>query len=792
MKKLRLFSIMFLLAISCFLFSACGSNITLTINFDSNGGTSCKSIEYVVGKSFNMPDDPTKENYIFDGWYTDNNKWNEPLTVNTILNYPLSKSVEITAYAKWIPIMYISFNTNGGEKLDRIVYDNSNLEIPTPERNGYTFMGWYYDNGAWQQQFTIDSLNNIEPKSEIIIYAKWALNRYINFESNGGSECEAINLATITNYDMPTPTKPLFIFKGWFMDSGFKTPFDKSLINFGEYDTAIIVYAKWEEKKVQNVTFYGSPKTEYIYGEEVDLNGMYAYVEYYYYEGEYIDITKDMVCGFDSTRIVKDKNVREVKNKMRIILGEKSSDYFIYTITPKYKSIKIQKDSFKSTYLIGENSKYIINNCNGISYHYDYYAYKALNFKVTATNFDDTTTDIDVIAHSNEKVYFKTNCNYNHTGNWISVLPPTISKIEYKFFPVISFPEDGSKISYPIDQDGNYISYDKFECIDYLCRDFDNNYNSVTSNAYCDISTNAVGKFTGTLYLGLCADEFEYSVEYNKSEFDSFETLDTNDFVQELTTANDASLLNKKVVILLNDGTKFEWKIDKKEYILSDFDFSTTGEKEAIVQFPFEKAGSYQLLKINYTVVPLNDIEYIDSNSDFAIQCSCLYELDDLSHCKAYYYQGEELKFITLPWIRSPQVSDNYVDLSKVGEHTATIKICNIEVKVKYKVDSEIDKVCLENKTIELNSNMSLRDLNLYAYYKDCCYLGDLNNQKISSNNGESWSSERRYINGVEVPFEYYNYEILEDLDTSSLGQKQAKIRLCDKEFLIDYEIVNS
>ena len=249
-------------------------------------------------------------------------------------------------------------------------------------------------------------------------------------------------------------------------------------------------------------------------------------------------------------------------------------------------------------------------------------------------------------------------------------------------------------------------------------------------------------------------------------------------------------LLNEKVVILLKDGTKFEWKIDKEEYILSDFVLTTTGEKEAIVQFPFEKAGSYQLLKIDYTVVSLNDIEYIDSNSDFAIQCSCSYELDNLSHNKAYYYQGEELKFITLPWIRSSQVSDNYADLSKVGEHTTTVKICNIEVMVKYKVDSEIDKVCLENKTIELNSNISLRDLNLFAYYKDCCYLGDLNNQKISSNNGESWSGEMRYINGVEVPFEYYNYEILEDLDTSSLGQKQAKIRLCDKEFLIDYEII--
>ena len=792
MKKfLSAFSIMMIILFSGIVFSTCGSNIKLTINFDSLGGSECEPIVYKVGKSFDMPDDPLKEDYVFGGWFIDKDIWENPLTLNTIANYPLSNSVEITAYARWIPITYINFNTNGGEKINPIVYNKSKIEIPTPTREGYTFMGWFYDNGAWTQEFSIKSLENLEPKKEITIFAKWALNKYINFESNGGSVCEPINIAISTTYDMPIPTKPLFIFKGWFMDRGLNTPFDKSLINLGEYDTATVVYAKWEEKKVQNVTFYGEPKTEYVYGDEVDLNGMYAYVEYYYYEGEYINITKNMVSGFNSTKIVKDKRVKEVKNKMWISLGGNSSKSFIYTITPKYKSIEIQKDSFQSTYLIGENSKYIINNCNGkYSSHNNYFKYKALKFKVTATNFDGSTTDIDVIARSNEKNYFKTICNNSH-GGIVHVGFPTMQYIitsESVFVNDLK-PNDGPIIYYPIDQNGNHIPYDKFEYVDDSCIDIDNN-TRVTSNAYCDISTNAVGKFTGTLYLGLCADEFEYSVGYNESEFKSFEALVTNDFVQELTKTNDASLLNKKVVISLNDGTKFEWKIDKKEYILSDFDLSTKGEKEAIVQFPFEKAGSYQLLKIKYTVISLNDIEYIDFNSNFPIQCSCSYKLDDLRFCKTYYYQGEELKSITLPWISSSQVSNNYVDLSKVGEHTTTFKICGIEVKVKYKVDSEIDKIVLKNETIELNSNVSLRDLTLYAYYKDSYYVGDLNNQAISDNNGKSWSSEGQYINGVNVPLEYYKYEILEDIDTTSLGVKQAKIKLCDIEFLINYEVV--
>ena len=141
MKKLRLFSIMFLLAISCCLFSACGSNITLTINFDSNGGTSCKSIEYVVGKSFNMPDDPTKENYVFGGWYEDNGVWEKPFTTSTVLNYPLNKNMD-----------------NG-------VFYGENFEVEIKTLSGKTeyFGGWVQDfanDNIPRYKFYLDAINS--------------------------------------------------------------------------------------------------------------------------------------------------------------------------------------------------------------------------------------------------------------------------------------------------------------------------------------------------------------------------------------------------------------------------------------------------------------------------------------------------------------------------------------------------------------------------------------------------------------------------------------------------------
>ncbi len=46
-----------------------------------------------------MPDDPTKEGYIFSGWYWDNDTFDQPFSANSLLDTPLSS--DITIYAKW-------------------------------------------------------------------------------------------------------------------------------------------------------------------------------------------------------------------------------------------------------------------------------------------------------------------------------------------------------------------------------------------------------------------------------------------------------------------------------------------------------------------------------------------------------------------------------------------------------------------------------------------------------------------------------------------------------------------
>lgn len=46
-----------------------------------------------------MPDNPTKDGYIFDGWYWDKDVWKKPFTADSLLHAPLSDNM--TVYAKW-------------------------------------------------------------------------------------------------------------------------------------------------------------------------------------------------------------------------------------------------------------------------------------------------------------------------------------------------------------------------------------------------------------------------------------------------------------------------------------------------------------------------------------------------------------------------------------------------------------------------------------------------------------------------------------------------------------------
>jgi uncharacterized repeat protein (TIGR02543 family) len=137
-----------------------------TITFETNGGSTVPSITLNFGELVTAPADPTREGYIFNGWYVDAN-------LTQVYGFSTIPANDFTLYANWTINQYtITFETNGGSIIQaQTYYFAINLSLPTPVRSGYSFTGWYLDT-EFTEPFTLNTM----PASNIKLYAKWTVN----------------------------------------------------------------------------------------------------------------------------------------------------------------------------------------------------------------------------------------------------------------------------------------------------------------------------------------------------------------------------------------------------------------------------------------------------------------------------------------------------------------------------------------------------------------------------------------------------------------------------------------
>lgn len=82
----------------------------------------------------------------------------------------------------------LKFNSEGGSQIDdkSVVLNESFGELETPEKEGYTFLGWYDDN-----DFLVDENTTLNSKGDKNLHAKWEANTYsvnIVTKENGKAE----------------------------------------------------------------------------------------------------------------------------------------------------------------------------------------------------------------------------------------------------------------------------------------------------------------------------------------------------------------------------------------------------------------------------------------------------------------------------------------------------------------------------------------------------------------------------------------------------------------------------
>lgn len=140
MKKLKLG---LLIIVGVFLVTACScSKQKYTVTFDSNGGSSVSAQTVKKGGTASKPNDPTRSGYIFDGWYVN-------LTDSSSYNFSKKVTSNLKLKAKWEKVedsYTISFDSDGGNSVSSIKVGSGSVSLPTPTRDGYKFLGWYYND----------------------------------------------------------------------------------------------------------------------------------------------------------------------------------------------------------------------------------------------------------------------------------------------------------------------------------------------------------------------------------------------------------------------------------------------------------------------------------------------------------------------------------------------------------------------------------------------------------------------------------------------------------------------
>ena len=231
-------------------------------------------ITYDGSQDVNLPE-PTRNGYDFKGWYL------EATYATKITKIDKGTNKDIFIYARWeespqVITYTIQYNLGGGtnpSNAPTTYQTGTSFALPIPERNGYTFDGWYKESGY------INKVTEISATSigNLVLFAKWLENdngiRTITYILNGGTNpanaptqyTKGTGLATL-----PTPTRSNSTFLGWYE---YKNGSEIKVTSIGTDRTDnIVLYAKWESttKRSYNYSFY-TENTSNTYHNKDDL-----------------------------------------------------------------------------------------------------------------------------------------------------------------------------------------------------------------------------------------------------------------------------------------------------------------------------------------------------------------------------------------------------------------------------------------------------------------------------------------------------------------------------------------
>lgn len=169
--------------------------LNYTLTWNANGGTGGTTTQQKYDETVAPPGTaPTRTGYIFDGWYLDKN-CTTPLTSGTLV------TGAATFYAKWKAVEHtITWNTDytgGSITTTQQDYDEQLAVLTAPVREGYTFAGWYTQQGG--RGTRAEGYGKV--RGDVTFYAYWTQNVMsytVDVEWDDESDNDAVRPESVT------------------------------------------------------------------------------------------------------------------------------------------------------------------------------------------------------------------------------------------------------------------------------------------------------------------------------------------------------------------------------------------------------------------------------------------------------------------------------------------------------------------------------------------------------------------------------------------------------------------
>ena len=218
---------------------------TVTISFNSNGGSEVEPKTVEQGNKITSPKRPQRDGYKFKKWALDGKTYNFDNPVNSDITLDAVWEKEVyTVKFMYGKTIFNEQKVEYGEKVKRLETD--------PKREGYKHIGWSINKGG-TPLFDLDT----PIKENITLLAVFEQEKpvekfTVTFDSNGGTEVAPITVEKGQQVTEPTPpTRDGYEFKGWMLDN--------KAYDFGkEVNSNITLKAYWENAEIRAINNYRS------------------------------------------------------------------------------------------------------------------------------------------------------------------------------------------------------------------------------------------------------------------------------------------------------------------------------------------------------------------------------------------------------------------------------------------------------------------------------------------------------------------------------------------------------